>query len=152
MGRPIETEELLTLVPHRGKMFLIDRIQDYDIDAWTVTSETKLSESNLYYDKNLGGMPNYVLFEFIAQTVSAITGIVTREKQLPVNMGFILSVSSLHFSQPLVKAGQTVTVHAWRTGEAGAVYSFDARVSADGEEIGGGTLTVMEFKKGESNG
>ncbi len=146
MGRLIETDELLTLIPHRDKMVLIERILDYDTAAWTISSETLLSESNLFYDKTLGGMPNYVLFEFIAQTISALTGIIVRERNLPVNMGFILSVSSLEFTQPLVRAGQKVVVHARRSGEAGSVYSFEADVLVDGVQIGSGNLTVMEYK------
>lgn len=143
---PIEHEELLTLIPHKGKMVLIDRITACDIAAWTVASETVIAESNLFFDKTLSGIPNFVLFEFIAQTISALTGIVTREKHLPVNNGFILSVSSLTFSCPLVKAHDCITVNAVRTAEAGDVYSFEATVSANGSTIGSAKLTVMEAR------
>ena len=143
---PIEHDELLTLIPHKGKMVLIDRLTAFGIDAWTVVSETVITEQNLFYDKALGGVPNFVLFEFIAQTISAITGIVTREKHLPVNMGFILSVSALNFSVPKLSAGDCITVSAARTAEAGEVYSFEAKVCANGAEIGSAKLTVMEVK------
>lgn len=147
MGRVIEKDELITFVPHRGKMFLIDRITDYDSVAWNIASETVVRESCLFYDKAVSGIPNYVLFEFIAQTISALTGIVVREHNLPVGMGFILSVSSLTFSVPIVRAGQTVSIRAVRTGEAGNVYTFAAEVSLDGTAIGGGKLTVFEVKE-----
>ena len=146
MGRTIEKDELITLVPHKGKMFLIERIMDYDTDAWKICSETVVRDSCLFYDKAIDGIPNYVLFELIAQTISALTGIVIKEKNLPVNMGFILSVSALTFAVPVVKAGQTVQIAAERVGEVDNVYSFAAEVSVDGTAIGGGKLTVLEVK------
>lgn len=146
MGRPIEKDELITLVPHKGKMFLIDRITDYDTALWRITSETTVRDTCLFYDKTVDGIPNYVLFEFIAQTISALTGIVVKENNLPVNMGFILSVSALRWSVPVIKAGQTVTITAERTGEVDNVYSFTAEVFLHGEQIGSGKLTVLEVK------
>ncbi|MDE5613160.1 MAG: hypothetical protein K2I74_00700 [Treponemataceae bacterium] len=147
MGRVIEKDELMTLVPHKGKMFLIDRITDYDSAAWNIASETVVRESCLFYDKAASGIPNYALFEFIAQTISALTGIVVREHNLPVRMGFILSVSSLTFSVPIIRAGQVVSIRAERTGEAGNVYTFAADVSVDGAAIGSGKLTVLEVRE-----
>ncbi len=147
MGRLIEKDELITLVPHKDKMFLIDRITDYDSEAWNIASETVVRESCLFYDKAASGMPNYVLFEFIAQTISALTGIVVREHNLPVRMGFILSVSSLTFFVPVIRAGQTVSIRAERTGEAGNVYTFVADITVDGAAIGSGKLTVLEVRE-----
>ena len=95
---PIEKDELIHLLPHKGKMFLIERITACDINEWNVTSETIVRDTCLFYDKSIDGIPNYVCFELMAQTISALTGIIIREKNLPVNMGFILSVSAIKFS------------------------------------------------------
>ncbi|MBQ7158250.1 MAG: 3-hydroxylacyl-ACP dehydratase [Treponema sp.] len=147
MGKVIEKDELITLVPHKGKMFLIDRITDYDLTAWSICSETTVRDSCLFYDKKSDSLPNYVLFEFIAQTISALTGIRIRENHLPINMGFILSVSALKFGVPEIKQGETITATANRTGEAGNVHTFEAIVKLSDKEIGGGKLTVLEVKK-----
>ncbi|MBQ6779948.1 MAG: 3-hydroxylacyl-ACP dehydratase [Treponema sp.] len=146
MKTPIEKDELITLVPHKGKMFLIERLTDYDTDAWTIASETTVRETCLFYDAAIDGIPNYVIFELIAQTISALTGIVIKEKKLPVNMGFILSVSAFKFDVPVVTCGQTISVKAERTGEVDNVYSFCAEVCVDGRAIGGGKLTVLEVR------
>ncbi len=140
----IEKDELSTLVPHRGKMFIIDRITDWDAVAWKISSETKITEDFMFYDKAAEGAPNYAIFEIVAQTASALTGIFARENNLPPNMGMILSVSGLKISVPLVKAGQTVSVQAERDSDVGSVYGFTARIFIDGQECGGGKLTVME--------
>ena len=46
----IEHEELATLVPHKNKMFIIDRITDADANNWSIQSETKITENFMFFD------------------------------------------------------------------------------------------------------
>lgn len=140
----IDRDELMTLVPHRGKMFLIDRITDADVEQWSISSETEITDSFLFFDSSIGAVPNYVCFEIVAQTVSALTGLYAREHNLPPNMGFILSVSAFHFDFASVRSGHVVKVCAVRDVQVNSVYSFSSRIFIDGTECGGGKLTVME--------
>ncbi len=140
----IEHEELATLVPHRGKMFIIDRISDACVEDWTIESETKITENFMFYDKNANGVPNYACFEIIAQTVSALTGLYAREHNLPPNMGFILSVSNLKFDFDLINPGETVKIKAFREAVVNNVYSFRAEVFINDKQSGSGKITVME--------
>ncbi len=140
----IEHEELSTLVPHKGKMFIIDRISDAKPDEWIIESETKITDGFMFYEKSVDGAPNYACFEIIAQTISALTGLYAREHGLPPNMGFILSVSNLHFDFDVVKSGQTVKVRAAREAKVDNVYSFTAELFVEGKPSGSGKLTVME--------
>jgi len=140
----IEHEELATLVPHRGKMFIIDRITEAKVDEWIIESETKITENFMFYDKDIEAAPNYACFEIIAQTVSALTGLYIREHGLPPNMGFILTVSNLHFDFDTVKPGQVVGAKAVREALVDNIYSFRAEVTLDGKPAGQGKLTVME--------
>ena len=140
----IEHEELATLVPHRGKMFIIGRIVDASVDDWSIESETRITDDFMFFDANAGGVPNYACLEIIAQTISALTGLYTREKGLLPNMGFILSVSSLNFDFDFLKSGQTVRAKAVREAALDNVYSFSATLLVDNVEAGGGKLTVIE--------
>lgn len=140
----IEKDELRELIPHRGKMFLIDKITSFDTVGWKISSETKITENFMFYDKELEGAPNYSLFEVAAQTVSALTGLYAKENNLPVKMGMILSVSGMKFDILSVKNGQTVTVQALRETQVGNVYSFVVSFYIDGNPHGEGKITVME--------
>ena len=140
----IEHEELSQLVPHRGKMFIIDRITNASVDDWSIESETKITDDFMFFDKMEGGVPNYACFEIIAQTISALTGLYMREKGLKPNMGFILSVSSLNFGFDFLKSGQTICARAVRETALDNVYSFHAQLFVDGNEAGSGNLTVIE--------
>ena len=140
----IEHEELATLVPHKGKMFIIDRITEAQANDWSIESETKITPNFMFYDKNLDGVPNYACFEIIAQTVSALTGLYARENNLPPNMGFILSVSNLHFDFDSLASGDVVRAKAVREAAVDKVYSFRAELFVNDKASGGGKLTVME--------
>ncbi|MBR0487218.1 MAG: hypothetical protein IJJ70_05910 [Treponema sp.] len=140
----IEHDELSTLVPHSGKMFIIDRISEADANAWKIESQTKITRNFMFYDEKLDAAPNYACFEIIAQTISALTGLYARENGLPPNMGFILSVSNLHFEFDSIKEGQIVTAQAQREAAVDNVYSFTAELLLDGKPAGSGKLTVME--------
>lgn len=141
----IEHEELAELVPHKGKMFIIDRITEANAKDWIIESETKITPDFMFYEKAVDGVPNYACFEIIAQTVSALTGLYARENNLPPNMGFILSVSNLSFDFDIIKAGQTVKARALRESVLDNVYSFRAELWIDGNPCGKGKLTVMEI-------
>ena len=140
----IEHEELATLVPHRGKMFIIDRITEARANEWIIESETKITPDFMFFDKAIDAVPNYACFEIIAQTVSALTGLYARENGLPPNMGFILSVSNLHFDFDSIKDGQIVKAKAVREAVVDNVFSFTAELFLDGKPAGSGKLTVME--------
>ncbi|MCR4823200.1 MAG: hypothetical protein K5873_10060, partial [Treponema sp.] len=140
----IEHEELSTLVPHKGKMFIVDRIIDADIVNWIIESETKITENFMFYDKSIEAVPNYACFEIIAQTISALTGLYVRENNLSPNMGFILSLSNLRFDFDKIQAGQSIKVKAVRDAVVENVYSFHAELFLDDKISGSGKLTVME--------
>jgi len=75
----IEKEELQTLIPHKGKMLLLSRVIEYDIEH-SVRAEYDITRNCLFYDPVLDGVPSWAGFEFIAQAVSVLTGIRKREK------------------------------------------------------------------------
>jgi predicted hotdog family 3-hydroxylacyl-ACP dehydratase len=108
--RVIENEELTALLPHRGKMFLISRVMEYDINARTLRSEHDIDKTCLFYDPDMDGVPAYMCFEFMAQAVSALSGLTGVILGKPPMMGFILSVSSLEIKIPLFKPGEIIRV------------------------------------------
>lgn len=143
----IEHDELAGLVPHKGRMFLIDRITDFNAKDWRIESETRIKPDFMFYEAELDGVPNYVCFEITAQTIAALSGLYSREKECGPNRGFILSVSNLNFDFDTIKNGQLVRVKAERETAMDNVYSFKAEYFLDGKKAGEGKLTVMEVLK-----
>ena len=113
------------LVPHKGKMFLLDRIRDYDLQEISVTTEIDITRDNLFYEEELGGVPVWVAFEYMAQSVSALSGIYGRSKGEKPKTGFILSVNGFKADVPVFKQGETVVVNVQEKIRVDQAVTFD---------------------------
>jgi predicted hotdog family 3-hydroxylacyl-ACP dehydratase len=147
VNKRIETEELLTLIPHKGKMVLLSRVLEWDLDQWTLTGAYDITEDVLFYDPLLGGIPGWVSFECMAQSVSALTGIHIRLAGKEPNMGFILSISDMEITVPVLKAGTTINTEVRLNCRMENVLAFDCWVFSGESTAAAAKLTVMEVDK-----
>ena len=141
---PIEKNELINLLPHKGRMFLLDRAVDVDFDEYSITTQVDVTEQSMFYDETLGGIPSYVTFEYMAQSISALSGIDNRRQGLPPKVGVILSVSDFKTAVPVLKAGTTVTVLDVQQDIVDKVFSFSCTAYIGDTPVSSGKLTVME--------
>ncbi|MDR2484461.1 MAG: 3-hydroxylacyl-ACP dehydratase [Treponema sp.] len=140
----IGQEELQSLVPHKGKMFLLSRITGYDIEAGTLQAEYDITENCIFYDPAIGGLPSWVSFEFMAQSISALSGLIGRSKGHKPRPGFILSVSNLVITQPVLQTGATVQIRVWEDYRTDMVFTFNCEVLLENKSAATVKLTVME--------
>jgi len=141
----IEKEELNSIIPHRGKMLLLSRVNDYNLKDGSVCAEYDITENCLFYDPTLGGVPAWAAFEFLAQAISAYSGIRDKGKYLRPRFGFILSIPFIKIDIPVFKAGSTVEIHAKENDRVGLVYTFEGKVFLDGRKVLEGKIMVMEI-------
>lgn len=126
MKEVFESKDLVSeLVPHKGKMFLLDRIRDYDLNEKSITTEIDITRDNLFYEEELGGVPVWVAFEYMAQSVSALSGIYGRSKGEKPKTGFILSVNGFKADVPVFKQGKTVVVNVQEKIRVDQAVTFD---------------------------
>jgi predicted hotdog family 3-hydroxylacyl-ACP dehydratase len=140
----IEQEELQTLIPHKGKMLLLSRVIEYDIEH-SIRAEYDVTRDCIFYDPAIEGVPSWAGFEFMAQAVSALTGIRSREKGEKPKMGFILSVPSMRMEIPLFKAGSSVEVRMNETDCTDMIYTFEGEAFLKDRKVMEGKLMVMEI-------
>ena len=76
----IDHDELINYLPHKGKMFLLTRVTQHDVEKHTITSEYDITENCIFYEEEFGGVPTWAGFELMAQGVSALTGITNKIK------------------------------------------------------------------------
>ncbi|WP_010260454.1 hypothetical protein [Treponema primitia] len=143
-GGNIERDELLTLLPHKGKMFLLSRILAYDTSERTLSAEYDITRDCLFYDPELGGVPAWVSFEFMAQSIGGLSGLSSRERGEPPKMGCILSISNMEIQKPLLKAGTTVRISVKQDCMVEGLFIFDCTVFLEGTEAAAAKLTVMD--------
>lgn len=126
MKEVFDSKDLVSeLVPHKGKMFLLDRIRDYDLNERSITTEIDITRDNLFYEEELGGVPVWVAFEYMAQSVSALSGIYGRSKNEKPKTGFILSVNGFKADVPVFKQGKTVVVNVQEKIRVDQAVTFD---------------------------
>jgi predicted hotdog family 3-hydroxylacyl-ACP dehydratase len=146
----IEKEELQTLIPHNGKMLLLDRVIEYNTDH-SIRAEYDITENCIFYDPVTDGVPAWAGFEFMAQAISALTGIRKREKGEKPNIGFILSVPFMRMEIPLFKNGSSIEVRVNETDCTDMIFSFDGAAFLEGRKVMEGKLMVVEVSDEKFN-
>ena len=140
----IEKEELQTLIPHKGKMLLLSRVIEYDID-YGIRAEYDITEHCLFYDPAIDGVPSWAGFEIMAQAISVLSGIRGRERNEKPKMGCILSIQSMRMEIPLFKNGSTVEVRMKEIDCTDMIYTFKGEAFLKDRKVMEGKLMVMEF-------
>ena len=141
-----EIEEPASYVPHRGKMLLLSRINEYNLKEMTLCAEYDITEDCLFYDPAIGGVPAWVGFEFMAQAIFVLSELYARQIGERIKMGYILSISSMRIELPFFKAGSTVMFKVKENSRMDQIYNFDGEVFLEGRRALGGKLTIMEIK------
>ncbi|MDR2096821.1 MAG: 3-hydroxylacyl-ACP dehydratase [Treponema sp.] len=127
-GGIIEKDELASLVPHKGKMFMLSRLLEYSIEERTLTAEYDVSGDCLFYDEELDGLPAWAAFELMAQSICVLSGLRGREKGQGPKPGFILSVTGMEIMTPVLQAGSPVRINIKEDCRVDEVFTFDCRV------------------------
>ena len=142
----IEKNELLSLIPHKGKMLLISRVTEYDTHARILCSEYDVGEDCIFYDPVLRGVPGWLSFEFMAQAVSTLSGITGKILGKPPMIGFILSVSSMEIKIPLLRPGDVVKVRVTEELRLGMNSTFRCTAFAGEAEAAQARLMLMDVE------
>ena len=149
MEQRIEKDILVELLPHKGKMFLLSRVTQHDVEKLTVTVETDINEDFIFYEKESNAIPSWCSFEIMAQAISALIGIHDRQFGIKPKAGCILSVTSFKCGQIWFENGTTVKATAeeeYRDLESG-IYRYRCKAYASPESTDSvveATITVMQ--------
>jgi predicted hotdog family 3-hydroxylacyl-ACP dehydratase len=144
-------ESVSELVPHKGKMFLLDRVRDYDLNGNSITTEIDISRDNLFYEDELGGVPAWVAFEYMAQSVSALSGLQGRTKSEKPKVGFIMSVSGFNAYVPVFKQGETVVVNVLEKTRNDNAVTFEGSATVNGTLAVTSKLNTVEVEDSKNS-
>lgn len=127
-----------SLLPHSGRMVLIDRITRYGDDFVEAGAQIKPDHILL-----AGGILPYTAFiELMAQAVGAYAGIQARKNARPVRLGFLLGTRKLEIFAQSVPVGTHLLATAHMSiQDAGGMGVFDCELRwTDAPETSSGTL------------
>ncbi len=83
------------VLPHGAPMILISSIESYDLDECSLISTINVSKDDIFFDKNLDGVPPYVALEYMAQTIGCFAGILERQRGIAPKVGFVVGTRSM---------------------------------------------------------
>jgi len=135
------------VVPHKGKMLLLDSIQGYSFEDSTITAEVSINKASMFYDENLGGVPAWIAFEYMAQSIAALSGIYGRAKGEKPRVGFVMSITNFETEVPVFKMGETVVVRVRQKSRMDMAVTFEGTASVGGREVVTATLNTVEVQE-----
>ena len=129
--RDFNTIEVAGLIPHSGKMVLLDRIIDCDDNSlsaeWVVRDDGLLGN-----DKTI---PAWAGIEYMAQAIAAYAGMMAKREGKPVKPGFLLGTRRYSSNVADFKTGSTLTVRVKKIIQDNNLGAFECRIKGDGIEV-----------------
>ena len=145
----LDGEALENSIPHRGSMALLSRVVRYDFSQETLTAEVDVKESDLFFDRERGGVPSWVGFEYMAQSIAALGGIKRRtELNEEPRIGFIMGVRDFTSRAAVFAAGRRLQVEVRQIFRDGDVVSFGCSIGENGQELARAVITGIEAGEG----
>lgn len=136
--------EIEQYLPHKGTMLLLDRIVDHDLEDYSLAAEVDTARDGLFFDADLDGVPAWVGFEYMAQSIAALSGVYSRQGGGEPKIGFIMSVRAFQTEVPAYPAGETLRIDVSQIFRDGNVVSFDCAVSRLGRVITTAVVNAIE--------
>ena len=151
MEQQIGREQLMHLLPHKGKMFLLSRVDSYDIKTHSISFEYDITKDCIFYEQELGGIPNWVCFEIMAQGISAISSIERAENGTldSSRPGVILSINNFSCEKDFFKEDTTVFIKITEDYHTEEVFRYECFLyesKADENPCAKAIISVMEMK------
>jgi predicted hotdog family 3-hydroxylacyl-ACP dehydratase len=129
------------LVPHGGRMRLLDRVLEGDADS--LLAEVTLREDSLFFAD--GGVGGWVGIEFMAQAVAAWAGWHARLRGETPKVGFLLGTRRYECSRPVFKLGECLRIEVdCKFSADNGLGQFDCTITIGTETVATAALTVFE--------
>jgi len=102
------------LLPHRPPMILLDAVESFDPEKGALRARVDISPRQIFFDAALGGVPNWVAAEFMAQAAAACAGAYDRSQapDKPARPGLLLGMRRLALDLPFFADGKSYAVTA----------------------------------------
>ena len=141
----IDRQALGQFVPHKERMFLLDRVTNYSLTELWLESEVDITRASLFWDPQRQGVPAWVAFEYMAQSIAALSGIFGFElDRAQPKIGFIIGVRDFECGCGSFALGNRLCIHVAQIFRDGAIVSFNCRASIGNQEIVKAIINAIE--------
>ena len=141
----IARPELDQYVPHKGRIFLLDRVVGRGQDEAWLESEVDIHSGCLFFDPERQGVPAWVAFEYMAQSIAALSGFVAKETNgAEPKIGFILAVRDFVAQQAYFPSGTTISIRVKQIFKDGNLVSFDCLLRSGPNQLVSSVINAIE--------
>ena len=133
------------LLPHKDKMVLLDGIVSYSPEDKMIVARVDVTEESPFYDDRLGGVPNFVSIEYMAQASVALAEISQKanDPSAKPRPGMLLGTRKLGLDTGKFEKGRRYLVSAKDVFDDGTTASFECEVrDAEGNTVAAASLTA----------
>ncbi|WP_394751698.1 3-hydroxylacyl-ACP dehydratase [Crenothrix sp.] len=123
--------DIAALIPHSGRMVLLDRIIDFD--GHTLSAELVVRDDGLFSDNH--SVPAWVGIEYMAQAVAAYAGIQSKLVGEPIKLGFLLGTRRYASNIAYFAVGTLLTIQVSNIIQDEKLGVFDCKIYGADIEI-----------------
>lgn len=98
--------DIRTLVPHKGRMMLLDRL--VSVDAENLCAAVTIRSDSLFCGEE--GVGSWVGIEYMAQAIAAHAGYISKLRGEPVKVGFLLGTRRYDAAIPVFTVGSELRI------------------------------------------
>lgn len=138
----ISRHELCALIPHDGSMCLLDGVEAWDAQRIVCVSNSHIDEANPLRHEGVLAAVHGV--EYAAQAMAVHGGLLAREAGEENPAGFLAALRDVRLNtERLDEHGEPLRIEATELMRSGGSFMYEFTVSAAGEELLSGRITVM---------
>ena len=122
--------DLTKLIPQRSPMIFLSNVDEFDYENQTLVARVDVRDTDLMFDKNLGGIPSCASLEFMAQSVACYIGLSDlhdNPNAKPV-VGFVLGSRKISVLTPVYLVNHSYFVHVKSMFCDNNIASFDCQI------------------------
>ena len=138
----IEREEIEKIIPHRAPFLWIDRVEELEPGIHCV-AWLRVDGGNPVFAGHFPSrpiLPGVLLIEAVAQTAAVMMGAASRDAVM--KSALLAAVNRFKFFKP-VAPGTVLRIETTKLTEAGSMACIEGTVSAAGEKVASGELSVV---------
>ncbi len=140
---PIDIRQIMTMIPHRYPMLLVDRILEY------VPNESAVGLKNVTFNEphfqghfpGVPVMPGVLIIEAMAQT-AAIMVVQSLSLQGQGKLVYFMTIDNCKFRKP-VGPGDAMHIHVTTIKQRGPVWKFKGEAKVDGVLVAEAEFAAM---------
>jgi len=143
-------EPIEKLIPHTGKMKLLSRVKTIDTNERSLCAEVDIAPSSFFYEHAMNGVPVWIGFEYMAQSIAALSGKWDLEHGTEPKMGFILSVKDFNAKTNCFSEGTTISIFVKELLRLDPVVSFECSIALNETILATAMLNTIKIESIEN--